>query len=77
MIIKNTKAPIRRRVLNLLSQYSPMKNAATKYALPKAIISADIISKGAGSPRLETTTVSMVRINNAVPTDQSCFTEET
>lgn len=68
--MKKTNAPTRSMELNLVSQYNPIKKAATKYALPKAITSAEIISKGAGIPKLETTTVSIVSITNPIPTDQ-------
>ncbi len=71
--MKKTSAPIRSKELNLVSQYNPMKKAATRYALPKAITKADMISKGDGRPRFETTTVKIVSTNNPPPINQSCL----
>ncbi len=64
---------MRSRELNLTSQYNPIKKAATRYALPKAITSAEITSNGAGIGMEETTTVKIVSTNNAPPINQSCL----
>lgn len=63
--------------LNLVSQYNPIKNAATRNALTKAILSATITSKGDGKDSEDTTTVKIVSTINAPPINQSCFADAT
>lgn len=52
-----------------------MKNAATRNALTKAILSATITSSGEGIGNDDTTTVRIVSIVNAPPINQSCLVE--
>lgn len=54
-----------------------MKNAATRNALTKAILSATITSKGDGKDSEDTTTVNTVSTINAPPINQSCFADAT
>lgn len=75
--MKKTTAPIKSIELNFVSQYSPIKNAATRNALTNAMLSATIISKGDGIDSEDTITVKMVSTIKAPPINQSCFADAT